>query len=359
MRVPELRGLIGAAAVAETAAHIASLQLPSGLIPWFEGHHADPWDHVEGAMALSLAGRFDEARAAFAWSAEHQGPDGSWPMETVGAEVRDASADTNQCAYIAVGVWHQWLLTGDRRFVDRMWPVVRAALDFVVGLQLPSGALSWVRHDDGSADEGALLTGSSCCVLSLRCGLALAELVGDPQPDWELAVARLAHAVARHPDGFLDKRRFSMDWYYPVLGGAVTGAHGARLIDERWDEFIVPGRGCRCVADRPWVTAAETFELVMALDALGDRGRAHDLLADAQFLRADGGGYWTGWVFPEAEHWPAEQASWTSAALVLAVDALSRTSPANGLFRGEGLPALLEVGECDEQCLVGAAEGRR
>jgi hypothetical protein len=56
--------------------------------------------------------------------------------------------------------------------------------------------------------------------------MALAELVGDPQPDWELTAARLAHAVAVHPGAFLDKSRFSMDWYYPVLGGAVRGAAG-------------------------------------------------------------------------------------------------------------------------------------
>ena len=60
-----------------------------------------------------------------------------------------------------------------------------------------------------------------------------------------------------------------MEWYYPVLGGAVRGAR-PDTIDERWDEFVVPGLGIRCVDNRPWVTGAETCELVMALDAMGD-----------------------------------------------------------------------------------------
>jgi hypothetical protein len=158
--------------------------------------------------------------------------------------------------------------------------------------------------------------------------------------------------VATHPNGFIDKTNFSMDWYYPVLGGAVTGQAGRDLIASRWDEFIVAGRGCRCVADRPWLTAAETCELAMALDALGDRPRALQLVKDIQYQRATDGGYWTGWVFPEEQFWPPEQSSWTAAAVILAADALSNYSAASGLFRGDGLPSLLTIEECDRNCYV-------
>ena len=65
-----------------------------------------------------------------------------------------------------------------------------------------------------------------------------------------------------------------MDWYYPVLGGAVRGDEAAEMLAGRWDEFVVPGLGVRCVSTNPWVTGAETCELVLALEALGDRERA-------------------------------------------------------------------------------------
>ena len=350
-----LPGVLTEAQLVETAEHIASLQQPDGLIPWHAGHHADPWDHVEAAMALNVAGLRAEAARAFRWSAERQAPDGSWPMETLGSEVGDASADTNQCAYVAAGLWHHWLLTGRRALVDEMWPVVRRALDLVVSLQQPSGAIAWARDPGDAVSSEALLTGSACIVLSLRCGLALAALVGDPKPAWELAVTRLAHAVARHPEAFADKRRFSMDWYYPVLGGAVRGSAGRRHLDERWDEFVVSGLGARCVADRPWVTAAETAELVLALDTLGDRGRARQLLSDVQLLRGECGGYWTGWVWTDAAFWPEEQSTWSGAAVVLAADALARHSPASGLFRGDGLPELVVPAGCKSR-LIGAGE---
>ncbi|MEO6886588.1 MAG: prenyltransferase [Jatrophihabitantaceae bacterium] len=348
----ELSGILSAAQLRQTAGHIAGLQQADGLIPWFDGHYADPWDHIEGAMALTACGLTEQAHRAFAWSAEHQYPDGSWPMETVGAAVQEASVDANQCAYIAVGIWHHWLVTGDRALVDDMWPVVRAAIEYVVELQLPGGAIAWSRDAIGVASDYALLTGSACMVLSLRCAMALADLVNDPQLDWEIAAARLAHSVAVHPDSFQDQSRFSMDWYYPVLGGAVRGAAAIELLDRRWDEFVLAGKGIRCVSDRPWITAAETCELVLALDAIGDGARARQLMADVQFLRADDGGYWTGWVWPEDQFWPAEKSSWTGSAIVLATDALSRHTPAHALFRGDQLPRLLEMNECDQNCFA-------
>ena len=42
-----------------------------------------------------------------------------------------------------------------------------------------------------------------------------------------------------------------MDWYYPVLGGAVRGAEAEALLAERWDDFVVPGLGVRCVSTSP------------------------------------------------------------------------------------------------------------
>ena len=51
-------------------------------------------------------------------------------------------------------------------------------------------------------------------------------------------------------------------------------------------------------------------------------------------------------VYPEQETFPKhERTTYTFAAMVLAADALSNTSPAAGLFRGEGLPAALDLAE--------------
>ncbi len=344
---PEVPGLLRAAQVRETAAAIAEVQQADGGIPWAVGEHIDAWNHVESAMALLVGGEVEAAEAAYSWCLATQRPDGSWPMKVVGCEVVDASGDTNMSAYLAVGVWHHWLLRRDYDFVSRFWPAVRAGLDFVVGMQLPYGGIAWSQQADGLVNRDALLAGSSSIYHSLRAGLALASLVGDDQPLWELAAGRLRHALEEHRDLFLDKSEFSMDWYYPILSGPLRGAAAHDLLSSRWDSFVVHGLGCRCVSTNAWVTGAETCELVMALDNLGD-DRALRVFGDMLHTRHLGGLYWTGYVFTEDVFWPHEQTTYTSAAVVLAADALSRTTPGSGIFRGDTLgaePAALPM-EC-------------
>jgi hypothetical protein len=342
-QVPEIPGVLSADQVIATGRAIAASQQHDGSIGWPDGH-VDAWNHVECAMALSVCGLRDEARRAYDWLAASQQPDGAWPLQAVGGgPAEDPTTESNHAAYCAVGVWHELLVSGDEQFAARMWPVVRAALDFAVGLQTPRGEIIWRRHADGSPDSYALLTGSSSMYQSLRCGIALAGRMADPQPDWELAAAQLGHAVACHPEAFADKSRFSMDWYYPVLGGIVRGTAAESLLKAGWDTFVVPGLGVRCVSDEPWVTGAETCELAMTLDALGEQDRALELFELIQFLRAGDGSYWTGWQFVTGKHFPHEHSSYTAAAVVLAADVLAdscggagTSGPAAGIFREAG-----------------------
>jgi len=355
----DLPGVLTREDLARTVAAVAAMQQPTGALPWPDGH-TDTWDHVECAMALTLGGHLEAARAAYAWLRRTQAPDGSWCCKYDGERVVSADVDTNQCAYVAVGVWQWWQVTGDRALVELMWPHVRRALDFVLDLQNPGGELSWCRRADGSRDHDALVTGSASAYHAFRCGIALAELLGDPQPEWELGAGLLQHAVAEHPEVFLDKSRFSMDWYYPVLAGVVRGELGRARIDARWEDFHVPSVGIRCVADRPWVTGAETAELVLALAASGERERGLGVLTEMQHLRVDDGSYWTGLVFDEGVIWPAEHSSWTSAAVVLAADALAG-GPTLALFAGDALPTgvLLPRDACDLEgapCATGRHE---
>ncbi len=316
----------------QTAQSIAAEQEPSGAIPWFSGGHTDPWDHVESAMALTVAGLRDEAVAAYTWSARTQRPDGSWPMQFRDGEIENAATDVNFCAYIATGLWHYLATTGDTAFAADMWPVVRAAIDLVVDCQGEQGQIYWLRDGTDILPE-ALVTGSASMYHSLGAALELARCLGDPHPEWELARTRLGTALREHPELFTAKDRYSMDWYYPVLGGALRGPAGRARIAERWDTFVVGNIGIRCVSDRPWVTGAETCELVLSLDALGDRERAHQLFANMQHLRETDGSYWTGLVYADGKRWPVERTTWTGAAVILAADALSRTTPGNGIFR--------------------------
>ena len=333
MAIPSISGVLTADQIRATGAAIAAMQEPDGALPWFPGGKTDPWDHVESAMALTAAGFVKEARAAFEWSARTQRADGSWPMESRVGTVVDPGVDSNFCAYLAVGVRHHYLSTGDEAFLWSMWPTVRAALDRVLLFQRDDGAFRWAADfTTGAMFDEALVTGNASIYSSLCCGLALADIVGVDQPHWRRARTDLAAAFARADEVFVPAGEHSMDWYYPVLGGVVRGEAGRAAIDAQWDRFVVPGLGVRCVGHRPWVTGAESSELALALEALGDADRAASIVESIQHLRDPDGSYWTGLVFDDGKRWPVERSCWTSAAVVLAADAISRATPAGGLF---------------------------
>jgi hypothetical protein len=347
-RRPDVPGLLSAADLELTAAGMAEWQLGSGMVPWFPGGHADPWNHVEALMAFGVTGFHREAERGFQWLADIQRPDGSWHQYYLADRVEQDKLDANTIAYIATGVWHRYLLTGDRGFLESLWPVVERAVDFVLELQTPRGEILWARHPDGTPWTFALLTGSSSVCHSIRCAVAVATELGHERPDWELSVALLAEVVRTRPDGaFAPKHRWAMDWYYPVLCGALSGAAGREHLAERWDTFVMPERGVRCVSDRPWITAAETCECVMAHLSVGESERALDLFRWAQHLRLDDGRYWTGMVWPDEQTFPGDETStYSAAAVILAADALSGASAASHLFTDhDRLPPLLDVTE--------------
>lgn len=430
---PEHEGLPTPQMLAESAASIAAVQMPSGAIPWeITGDtmgRIDAWDHTEAAMALTIYGPPGAAERAFEWLASEQRADGTWPREWLAdmsghmsrglagrpargsagggyagaapgsddqavdgavvaavngvaegpvdghlnryegdvpfgrghatavdlglgvtaldgsrehAELRerarprvvDEMCDANMTAYIAVGVWHHWLTRGDRGFVEEMWPVVRRALDAVCDLALPFGGIAWAR-ENGVAAKTALVAGSSSMHHALRCGVQTAQLLGHEAARWNAVADGIADALRHREDEFEPKARFAMDWYYPVLGGVLRGEAGARRLAERWGEFVVPEIGVRCVDDHPWVTAAESCELALSALAVGLRDQARAIVESVQHLRAPDGSYHTGYVFTDGKRWPIEQSTWTSAAVILAADALADEPRGGNIF---GLP---------------------
>jgi hypothetical protein len=354
--IPAIDGLLTHADVRETAEAIAEWQLPSGMIPWFPGGHADAWNHVEAAMALDIGGLRAEAERAYEWLVGLQRPDGAWHQYYVDAGdgttgVEQDKLDANVCAYVAGGVYHHYLRHKDTGFLESLWPTIERAIDFVLDLQTPRGEILWARHADGTPWSFALLTGSSSICHSLRCAIAIATELGHERPDWELSASALAHVVGHVPDAFAPKHRWAMDWYYPVLSGVVGGDAGRDHLEARYATFAVEDKGIRCVSDRPWITTAETCECAMAYLAVGMRDRALDLFGHAQSQRLDDGRYWTGIVYPQEVHFPADETStYSAAAVVLAAEALDGTSPSSALFADHDsvLPPLVpHVSELD------------
>jgi hypothetical protein len=320
--------------LAQTGTWIASVQLPDGMIPWYPGGHADPWNHVEAAMALAATGRIAEAELAYDWLRSTQLPDGSWCLYYLQDGVEEPRRDPNVCAYMATGLWWHHLLTGDVDVLERLWPTMERGVDWALALQTVGGEVLWSVDPDGRRGRFALLTSSSSIYHSVLCAARIADRLGRPRPDWVAAARRIADAIGGPSDGFLGKDRWAMDWYYPVLCGALPVDQGRVRLAAGWDRFVMEGVGVRCVDDQPWVTAAETSECAMAHDAVGEHDRARLLLDWTAHLRAGDGAYWTGCVHPECVRYPGgERSTYTAAAVVLAHHVLAGGSAAAGLFR--------------------------
>ncbi len=76
---------------------------------------------------------------------------------------------------------------------------------------------------------------------------------------------------------------------------------------------MIPGKGCRCVLDQPWVTIAEGCELAMALAASGEFDRAREMLHWQDQWRAEDASYWMGFQVEMNVPWPVERPAWTPA----------------------------------------------
>ncbi len=328
---------------------ILNLQNSDGSIPWFKNGVVDPWNHLEAAMGLNLLGERVAAEHAIAYLRDTQLEDGSWwgqlgsavPVDeelhqftTKGMDTGHRIRDTNFIAYIATALWHHYQLHADLDYARTNWPMLKTAINFVIGLQYDEGDIRWTARDPGTPEEDALLTGNSSIHKSLVCAIKMAETL-DMDTDtnkWQQARVRLGAALAHKPERYdrswKPKDRYSMDWYYPVLSTALSHRQGAKRLAQGWNKFVIEGFGCRCVADEPWVTVAETAELVIALVAQGEQSKAETLLDNLDQFRDANGSYWMGMQVEDRTFWPVERPAWTAGAVLLAYDSVHQLTPA-------------------------------
>ena len=322
----------------QTADYISGLQLPSGAVPWFDGGITDPWDHVEALMGLTVAGHHSRALKGFQWLANMQRDDGAWFAAYQGNEVADNSrAETNFVAYVATGLWHYYLATNDHNTLETYWPMLQSAIEFVLRQQAPTGEIYWAVDSKTGTSKDALVTGCSAIYKSLACAGHVADTLKESKPAWHEARSRLGSAIRNRPERFdrtwEPKERYSMDWFYPVLAGVIHGDLARQRLATKWDVFVEPELGCRCVKDQPWVTVAETCELIIACVVAGEYERALAMYNDIQRFQLQDGSWWTGYVFTDDAYWPDEKPSWTAGAVLLAADILFDFTPASALFK--------------------------
>ena len=312
-------------------------QLVSGAIPSNQDGSHDPWDHLEAVMGLSTLGYISQALKGLDWMAANQNKDGSWYNLYDNNKPLELNKQTNYASYIAVAVWHFYLLNQEINFLKRFWEPVKKGILFSLSLQNINGAIAWNIDESSKIDEDYLLTGCSSIAKSIECAIAICQALGrkDYEEEWKIARSKLLATLENPAEIFdlkKDRSRFSMDWYYPILGGINSENRITSLTTKIKDSFWVKDLGIKCVSDEPWITVAETCECSIAFKKIGEHKLASELLQNAISIVDPAGIPYMGWQFHENIYWPEETPSWTSAACILAADANYQLTPGANLF---------------------------
>ena len=318
-------------------AYIKSMQYKSGAIPSNEDGTHDPWDHIESIMGLNICKDIEASKSAFNWLIDNQNSDGSWYAKYYDKDVIEKNKPTHFSPYIAVAALHFFKIFNDVSFLKLIWPSLESAINFSVDLQEDNGTIPWSLDKSNEIENDYLLTGCSSILKSIECGIALSNILNkiENQEKWKKAYLLLSNAIQDPTDKFdltKDRKRFSMDWYYPILSGCLSHHEKLGYINKTFKNFYVDGIGIKCVIEEPWVTVAETCEFIISLMSVGYEDEAKKLLIDILNLSDKEGIPFMGWQYEENIFWPKEKPSWTAAALMLCADCVFDYSDASDLF---------------------------
>jgi hypothetical protein len=182
-----------------------------------------------------------------------------------------------------------------------------------------------------------LLTGASSILKSLECAIAISKILDlDSNKKWTKAYELLAYAI-KNPKGLFDKiidrSRFSMDWYYPIISGVLSDSEKDKYIKKIYKDFYIEGIGVKCVVEEPWVTVAETSEFIVSLVISNEIDEAKKLLIEVMNISDLNDIPYMGWQYEENIFWPEEKPSWTAAALILAADSIYDFSSGSDILK--------------------------
>ena len=321
-------------------AYIKSIQYKSGAIPSNEDGTHDPWDHIESIMGLNIYKDIEASKSAFNWLTHHQNSDGSWYAKYYKTDAIEKNKPTHFSPYIAVAALHFFRIFKDINFLQSIWSSIELAVNFSVELQQDNGTIPWSINNNSQIENDYLLTGCSSILKSIECGIALSKILNETEniEKWKKAHLLLSNAI-QDPDGkfdlIKDRKRFSMDWYYPILSGCLKQDEKSYYINKIFKDFYLDGIGIKCVIEEPWVTVAETSEFILALMCAGYDDEAKRLLFDVLNISDEEGIPFMGWQYEQNIFWPEEKPSWTAAALMLSADCVFDYSDASDLFKSD------------------------
>ena len=230
-------------------------------------------------MALDVGGRFAEAERAYEWLRGMQHADGCVARVLPRRRrSKEHTLDTNVTCYVANGVWHHYLVHRRHRRSSSELLADRSSA------RSTSRSTTSTRpaRSSGTPTRRASTARARCSparrASTRRCA-ARSRPPSGSATSGPTGSCRSARSPSRSRTGpSASSTRTAGRWTGTTRSSAACCAatRPTRASRRSGTRSSSTGRGVRCVSDQPWVTAAETCELVMALDAIGLHDRARD-----------------------------------------------------------------------------------
>ncbi len=296
---------------------IISNQSSDGAIYWDEKGKCDAWDHCECLIALAI---FEE------WEAFDKGID--WVLSNINSEgliysefnFNKPSKDffeAHHAAYIFLPLLQRYLIDGKKEYLKKISNQLRTIYGGMKSFKDNDGYFYWAKNTEGYADN-SLITASCSVELSRRAYKYISEVIGSTFSDNDDFLNREMLGSEKFNRDGIDRSRFSMDSYYPLLCGYGNKSDVTRLLKD----FYIEELGIKCVIEEPWVTLAESSESVIALIKSGEVDAAHKIFSDIIKLKNKDGIFPTGYQYKLDIFWPEENSTWTNAVVIMAADCL-------------------------------------
>lgn len=162
-----------------------------------------PRDMVFICKALLRLGRAEDAKRAYEFLARTQLRNGEWVQRygRGGDPQPSREMESDVTGLVLHGIWDLYAHTGDRAFLERLWPHVDRATQYISSVQDDVSGLVLSHHsvhEYAGIEEGAEVWANSWCARGLADAAAVAEVLQQPAQlasSWRESAERVRRSV--------------------------------------------------------------------------------------------------------------------------------------------------------------------
>ena len=293
-------------------------QNKEGAILWDKKGKWDIWDHCECLIALAIYEEWEAFDKGIRYCMKLINEEGLVKSEFINNKVTKNFYEAHHAPYIFLPLLQKYYIDADKEYLESFKKEIQKINQGLQNFKGEDGFYFWALDKNGYADN-SLITSTCSIELSRRAFNGICSIIGDENLiDPAVVISKTQLVSKRFNRDGIDRSRFSMDSYYPLLCGCGNEMQAKEVLKK----FYVEGLGVKCVIEEPWVTLAESSEFIIALFKVGMKSEALKIFSEIMQFKNNDGYFPTGYQYELDIFWPEENSTWTNAAIIMAADCL-------------------------------------